>query len=163
MNVEATRGRAVVVQPDEGPSYWQPVPANGFSDIKLSQENIGCDVLSAGFQTVAEGGRIRAHSHADELELQICFQGRGRVIVAGEEHPLCPGTICFLGPGVSHEIINDSRNDLVMLWVITPSGLDRFFAEIGRLRQPGEASPKPFARPADIRAIEHERGFRDIK
>ncbi|MFP6754887.1 MAG: cupin domain-containing protein, partial [Alphaproteobacteria bacterium] len=85
------------------------------------------------------------------------------VVVAGEEHPLCPGTTCFLGPGVSHEIINDSSNELVMLWVITPSGLDKFFAEIGRPRQPGEATPKPFSRPADIRAIEKGRGFRDIE
>ena len=23
---ESARGRAVVVQPDEGPSFWQPVP-----------------------------------------------------------------------------------------------------------------------------------------
>ena len=27
--------RAVVMQPDEGPSYWCPVPANGYAHPKL--------------------------------------------------------------------------------------------------------------------------------
>ena len=32
---DRVRGRAVVVQPEDGPSYWQPVPANGHADPKL--------------------------------------------------------------------------------------------------------------------------------
>ena len=163
MDIESARGRAVVVQPEEGLSYWQPVPANGFSAIKLTQENTGCDVLSSGFQTIAAGGRVRAHSHADQIELQICFRGKGTVVVADQEHPLCAGTTCFLGPGVRHEIINESGTELVMLWVIAPPGLDNFFAEIGRLRQPGEMTPEPFPRSSDIRSIEQESGFRDVE
>ena len=163
MNVESARGHAVVVQPEEGASYWQPLPANGYSEIKLSPENIGCDALSVGFQTIAAGGRIRAHSHSDQIEIQICFQGSGTVVASGEEYPLCPGTTCFLGPGARHEIINDSKNDLVMLWVISPPGLEEFFADVGRVRHPGEAAPKEFSRPASVRSIEHERGFRDIE
>lgn len=34
---DRVRGRAVVVQPDEGPSYWQPVPverALGMNDTR---------------------------------------------------------------------------------------------------------------------------------
>ena len=33
--MEAARGRAFVVQPDEGHSWWQPMPANGHADPKL--------------------------------------------------------------------------------------------------------------------------------
>ena len=32
---ESIRGHAVVVQPGAGPSYWQPVPANGHADPAL--------------------------------------------------------------------------------------------------------------------------------
>jgi len=49
------------------------------------------------------------------------------------------------------------------LWVIAPPGLDKFFAEIGRLRQPGEMTPEPFPRSVDIRSIEQESGFRDVE
>ena len=53
MDRETTRGRAVVVQPSDGPSYWQPMPANGHSDPKLFPDNTGFEGLSMGFQTVA--------------------------------------------------------------------------------------------------------------
>jgi hypothetical protein len=33
--VETIRGHAVVMQPGDGPSYWQPVPAGGHADPKL--------------------------------------------------------------------------------------------------------------------------------
>ena len=43
---QAARGCAVVMQPGEGPSYWQPVPANGHADPVLFPENTRFDGLS---------------------------------------------------------------------------------------------------------------------
>ena len=71
-----------------------------------------------GYQSVAPHSNIRAHSHTDQVELQICFSGQGYVLVDGERHELVPGTACFLGPDVVHEIFNDTDEDLVQLWVI---------------------------------------------
>jgi len=162
MNVdESLRGRAVVMQPDDGPSFWQPVPANGHGDPKLFPANTGYDAMSMGFQTVGVGGRIREHSHCDQIELQICFRGRGHVNVDGVRHELAPGTACFLGYDVKHEIVNDSDEELVMLWVIAPAGLEDFFKSIGRPRRAGEAAPAPFERPRDVVAIERAMGFRN--
>lgn len=157
----ALRGRAVVMQPGTGPSYWQPVPANGHADPVLIPENTGFESLSMGFQTVAPRSRIREHSHGDQVELQICFRGKGRVMVDGVEHPLLPGTACFLGYDVKHEIINDADEELVMLWVISPPGLEDFFRAIGRQRVAGEPAPDPFQRPADVVAIERKMGMND--
>src|SRR2546423_4231945 len=116
--MSTVKGRAVVVQPGEGPSYWQPVPANGHADPRLTPALTGFGMLSMGYQTIAPGARVRQHSHGDQIELQICFRGRGRVVVDGVSHPLVPGTACFLGYDVKHEIINEEPDDLVMLWVI---------------------------------------------
>ena len=157
----SNRGRAIVVQPGEGPSYWQPVPANGHADPALVPGRTGFDALSLGFQSVAPGGRIREHSHGEQVELQICFRGRGRVIVDGAAHPLVPGTACFLGYDVKHEIVNEGDEDLVMLWVVTPPGLEKFFEVIGRPRWTGETAPAPFERPADVAAIERRLGMND--
>ena len=159
----SVRGHAVVVQPGEGPSYWQPVPANGHADPRLTPALTGFDTLSMGYQTIAPGGRVREHSHGDQIELQICFRGRGRVVVDGMSHPLAPGTACFLGYDVKHEIVNEGSDDLVMLWVITPPGLEDFFKAIGRPRSPGEPAPQPFARPADVIAIERALGMNDTR
>ena len=88
--------------------------------------------------------------------------GRGRVVVDGESHTFVPGTTAFLGHNVRHEIINESDTDLVMQWLISPPGLDEFFATIGRERHPGEPAPEPFARPDDVVAVESNMGFRDV-
>ena len=115
-----------------------------------------------GFQTIAANCRIREHSHGDQVELQICFRGRGRVMVDGASHPLIPGTACFLGYDVKHEIINESdEEELVMMWVISPCGLENFFRDIGRPRRPGAMSPDPFERPTNVVAIERKLGMND--
>lgn len=161
MPAEEVRGRAVVMQPGEGPSYWQPVPANGHADPALFPANTGFDGLSMGFQTVAPKARVREHSHGDQVELQICFRGQGRVVVDGVTHKLVPGTACLLGYDVKHEIINEGEDELVMLWVISPPGLEDFFRAIGRERAPGEKPPAPFPRPDDVVAIERKLGMND--
>ena len=153
------RGHAVVMQPADGPSYWQPVPASGHADPKLYPENTRFDGLSMGFQTIAPGGRVREHSHDNQIELQICFRGRGRVMVNGKSYDLVPGTACFLGHDVKHEIINEGPEELVMLWVVSPPGLEHFFEAIGRPREAGAPAPPPFERPADVVAIERRMGM----
>lgn len=160
---DAIRGHAVVMQPGEGPSFWQPVPACGHADPTLTPANTRFDALSMGYQSIAPGGRVREHSHGGQVELQICFRGRGRVVVDGVSHPLVPGTACFLGHDVRHEIVNEGSEDLVMLWVITPPGLEHFFEAIGRARRPGDAAPEPFARPADVVAVERAMGMNDTR
>ena len=156
---ETVRGRAVVVQPEQGASYWQPLPANGHADPKLTPATTGFEPLAMGYQTIAPGSRVREHSHGDQIELQICFRGRGRVVVDGVSHPLVPGTACFLGYEVKHEIINESDDELVMLWLVSPAGLEDFFKAIGRPRMPGEPAPTPFARPENGAEIERASGM----
>ncbi len=158
---ENIRHHAVIVQPGEGPSFWQPVPANGYAEVKLTPALTHFDGMSMGYQTVAPGGHIREHSHGDQVELQICFRGQGKVVADGTMYPLVPGTTCFLGYDTKHEIINTGADDLVMLWVVVPGGLEHFFAAIGRPRRVGEAAPEPFARPNDIVAIERALGMND--
>ena len=157
--LDACRGHAVVMQPEEGPSYWQPKPANGYSSPKLFPELTKFDGFSMGYQSVAPRSKIRAHSHTDQVELQICFSGQGYVLVDGERHELVPGTACFLGPDVVHEIFNDTDEDLVQLWVIGPAGLENFFKTIGRDRTHGDTTPENFDRPNDVVAIERDMGF----
>jgi quercetin dioxygenase-like cupin family protein len=160
---EVVRGRAVVVQPEEGASYWQPLPANGHADPKLTPATTGFEGLAMGYQTIAPGSRVREHSHGDQIELQICWRGRGRVVVDGVSHPLTPGTACFLGYDVKHEILNEGPDDLIMMWVITPPGLEDFFKAIGRPRQAGDPAPAPFARPTDVVAVERAMGMNDTR
>src|SRR5207237_10442646 len=99
----------------------------------------------------------------DQIELQIGFPGGGHVGVDGAKHPLVPGTACFLGYEVKHEIVNDGAEELVMMWLITPHGLEEFFKTIGRPRTSGQPAPAPFARPEDIVTVERAMGLNDTR
>lgn len=156
-SMDETRGHAVVTQPGEGVRYWQPVPANGFSEAMLPMELTRFTGFSMGFQTIAPGGRVRRHSHPGQVELQICFRGAGKVFVNGTTYPLQPGTSCFLGLDSEHEIFAAEDEELTMLWVISPGGLENFFSGIGRQVKPGEEPPEPFDRPANV--LEFERSI----
>jgi quercetin dioxygenase-like cupin family protein len=156
--IMSASGPGMVLQPDEGESYWQPVWANGYSTIKIGPKD-GVENLSMGVQVIAPGGYVREHSHTPNEEILFCFAGRGTIIVDGVPHPLVPGTTVYAGPGVKHKIINDGPDELKMTWTYLPPGLNDFFAAIGRPRRPGEPAPEPFARPADVHAIEARTGY----
>ena len=153
-------GAAFVRQPDEGESFWQPVPANGYAEVRVSKrDSPKIQGFSSGIQVIAPGCHIREHQHGAEQELLFFFEGRGKVLINGVEHPVRPGTTAYLGPWNKHKIINDSQADLKMLWVLVPGGLEDFFQAIGRPRTPGEPAPAPFPRPENVEEIERDTVF----
>ncbi|MGD9944410.1 MAG: cupin domain-containing protein [Burkholderiaceae bacterium] len=141
-------------------SYWQPQPANGFVTINLTPPDTGSASASMGTQSIAPGGFVREHSHVDQEEIIYVLEGTGTAVVDGVRHDMAPGTAFFLGRGVRHSFINEGVDSLLYTWTIIPGhGLHEFFASIGRPRIPGEPPPQPFARPADVAAIEAQTGF----
>ena len=42
------KGSKLVLQPDEGVSYWQPRPANGYTTIKVSPDNCASNAVTMG-------------------------------------------------------------------------------------------------------------------
>jgi len=115
-----TRGPGIVLQPEEGQSYWQPIWANGYSIVKLSPKHAGPDNLAMGIQVIAPGGYVREHSHTPNQEILFCFAGKGTIIVDGVPHPFVPGTTVYAAPGVRHKIINDGPHELKMTWTYPP-------------------------------------------
>ena len=154
------RGAVVVCQPDEGESFWQPVPANGYAEVRVSKRDApGIRGFSSGIQIIAPGCHIREHQHDAHEELLFFFEGRGKLVVNGDEHPIRPGTTVYLGPWNRHTIVNDGDADLKMMWVLMPGGLEDFFQAIGRPRRPGEPAPAPFPRPENVEEIEGQTVF----
>ena len=95
---EETKGPGIVLQPEEGHSYWQPIWANGYSIVKLSPKHAGPDNLAMGIQVIAPRGYVREHSHTPNQEILFCFAGKGTVIVDGVPHPFVPGTTVYAAP-----------------------------------------------------------------
>jgi mannose-6-phosphate isomerase-like protein (cupin superfamily) len=153
-----------VVQPNEGESFWQPVPANGYAEVRVShRKDPSIRSFATGIQVIAPSSYIREHVHPAQEELLFFFEGEGEAVIDGASHPLRAGTTVYVGAGHRHKFVNTSaEHELKMCWMMLPGGdggLDDFFARIGRPRTPGEPAPSPFPRPADVERIEAETVF----
>ena len=160
MDPQVQLGDAKILGPDDGDSYWQPVPANGFvrnlfSDKTVASEN----KFAVGTQTVAPGCFIREHTHDRNEEIIFVVSGRGFIKLDAEMHPLMPGSAVFLGKNRKHQFINPGLEPLTFMWIFLPGGLDSFFEQIGRPRNPGESAPAPFPRPHNVAEIEARTVF----
>lgn len=152
--------RAIVLGPEDGKSYWQPVPANGFVRNLLNTAKTGGEArFSMGTQTVAPGCSIREHTHDAHEEVIFVFEGRGIARIEGVEHALEKGSCAYIGQGLKHHFLNPHGEPLSFTFLLMPGGLDDFFARIGRPRTPGQPAPDPFPRPEDIAQIERETVF----
>ncbi len=152
-------GTALVVPPDGGRSWWQPVPANGFAEVRLSSRNLPGLGFASGVQHVAPGGHIREHVHPTQDEVLFVFGGEGTARIDGIDHPLVAGTTIYVGRGRPHMFLNTGTADLQLFWLLQPGGLEDFFERIGRPRTPGEPAPAPFPRPDDVLEIERQTVF----
>ncbi len=68
MSEQAANAPGIVLQPEEGQSYWQPIWANGYSIIKLSPKHAGPENVAMGVQVIAPRGYVREHSHDPNQE-----------------------------------------------------------------------------------------------
>jgi mannose-6-phosphate isomerase-like protein (cupin superfamily) len=155
----ADPGRPLVLQPDDGVSFWQPVPANGYVINKLMPYNWDGD-FSMGFQVVAPHSYIRKHIHDRNREVLFVWGGHGKAVVEGAEYPMQVGTLIALPMGVEHMFVNDGDEELRLLWLLAPGGLGEFFEMIGRPRRAGDPAPAPFPRPHNVLEIEAATVFK---
>ena len=143
----------------EGDGLWQPVPANGYVINKLVPENWD-GPFSLGLQVVAPHSYIRRHIHDRHREAIFVWGGRGRAVIDGRDHAMEPGTVIGLPAGVEHMFVNEGDDELKLLWILAPHGLEEFFRQIGRVRRPGEPTPAPFPRPENVLEIEAATVFK---
>lgn len=154
------QGALHIVQPGEAEQLWQPVPANGFTEVLLAPDIVAMEhPVGFGRQTVPPGCQVRPHAHDRNEEVIHCIAGHGRAELEGESHAMRPGTTIFLGRNRRHSFHNDGTEDLVFTWLLLPNGLENFFRAIGRPKRAGEPDPTPFPRPDDVLAIEARTVF----
>lgn len=160
---ENVTGAALVRALEGGRSFWQPVPANGFVRCLLESGEVGAEhPFSIGTQTIAPGGcYVRTHAHDRHEEVIFFLNGRGKIEIddAATVEQAEPGTIVYVGRNRRHSFINDGDEPLTFLWLLMPSGIEKFFERIGRERRPGDETPLPFPRPENVARIEAETVF----
>jgi len=95
--------------------------------IKLGSAT-GSKNVALGTQQVKVGTGIPVHRHFNMEEVFYVLEGRGSVILNDVRHVLEKGAAVFISRNTWHAFENP-EHELLLLWVVTPAGLDGFFRE----------------------------------
>lgn len=88
----------------------------------------GSDNLGMGTQQVMKGTGIPIHRHFQMDEAFYVLEGNGIFTVNDVAHPFERGTSIFIPKNSWHGFSNPDH-ELLLLWVVTPAGLDGFFRD----------------------------------
>jgi quercetin dioxygenase-like cupin family protein len=131
----------------EGKSYW--VVGDRYTILASGEDTGGAYALIHGEVPPGGGPPPHVHRREDEafyvLEGELAFQADGRNFAAAA------GAWVTLPKGSRHAFKNTGRATAKVLIVVTPSGLERFFAEVGL--EAAEQSSPPRVTPADIERL----------
>ena len=89
----------------------------------------GSDNLALGTQQVMAGSGIPIHRHFEMDEAFYVLEGSGTFILNDVRHAFERGATIFI-PRNSWHGFENPEHELLLLWVVTPAGLDGFFREI---------------------------------
>ncbi|MGO9698532.1 MAG: cupin domain-containing protein [Xanthobacteraceae bacterium] len=154
-----TKGTAIVLGPDDGESYWQPLPSRGYVVNKFSPYTSPYDNFSIGIQVLEPGAHIRRHGHERSHEILFCFRGTGTAEIDGKTYDVREETMMLIGRGLQHKVTNTGPDQMRLIWFISPPGLEDWFRALGRPRKAGEPLPAAFDRPTNIKEIQVQQRF----
>jgi len=152
-------GIVIALGPEDGESFWQPLPSTGYVINKINPYNSPYDSFSTGLQVLEPGAHIRRHAHERSHELLFCYQGNGEADINGKFYEVRPETMILIGRGLQHKVTNTGASQMRLLWLIAPPGLEDWFRAIGRPRWTGDSMPAPFERPANVELIQAQQRF----
>jgi quercetin dioxygenase-like cupin family protein len=95
--------------------------------IKVSPAT-GCRALAWGTQQVMRGTGIPTHRHTQMEEFFFVLEGSGTFRLNDVAHPIERGTTISIPKNSWHGFLNPDH-ELLLLWMVTPPGLEVFFRE----------------------------------
>jgi len=124
--------------------------------IKASAKT-GSDKFALGTQQVMKGTGIPTHRHFDMDEAFYILEGSGSVTLNDVRHAFEKADTIFIPKNTWHGFENHDQ-ELLLLWLMAPAGLDGFFRETC---SPPGVSPKQLTRDQirDI-ALKYRTEFR---
>lgn len=144
LNSLSTKGIGIVIGKEEGESFWQPTRSNGHITIKTSPWNIPHTQQTIFLTEMPPGGIVGKHYHEDQEEIFICLSGKAIIEMDDKEHELMPEMIAYIGKKVWHSIKAIGETPFRAMVIISPSGLEERFKQMGKPRKPGDLPPEPF-------------------
>jgi len=95
--------------------------------IKVSAAT-GCEHMAVGTQQIKVGTGVPIHRHFQMEEFFYVLDGSGFFIFEDVRHAIQQGSTIFIPRNHWHGFANPDH-ELLLLWTVSPSGLDSFFRE----------------------------------
>jgi mannose-6-phosphate isomerase-like protein (cupin superfamily) len=145
---EAKSGRPYLLREGEGETLW-------FLGSLVTAKATG--VHTGGRVTVVEfvnppGFAAPLHRHLEEDEMFYVLSGTAEFRCDGETLSTGPGDFVLLPARLPHTFVVGTEEPLRTLQITTPSGFERFAAEVG---EPAQARQLPDPGPIDPAALGH--------
>ena len=138
-----------------GPTQGEHLIRNAGSILIKVDPTKGANSLALGTQQVPVGIGIRPHQHHQADEVLFVLEGTGFGILGDTRTPIEKGSAIYIARGALHGVENPNT-DLLVLWVVSPPGLEKFFREVANV--PG-APPKHFTQE-QLDEIAEKHGMR---
>lgn len=138
----------LLLQPDQGSTYW--IAGTLYTFKAVGEETGQAYALFELLVQPQSGSPPHIHTHEDEAfyiqEGEFEFQLNEQIIVA------TAGTFLHSPKGQLHRFTNIGTTPAKMLCWVTPVGLEKFFAEVGKPGVDPSAEP-PLVSPTDLEKI----------
>jgi quercetin dioxygenase-like cupin family protein len=117
----------------------------------------GSDHLAVGIQQLPKGSGIPVHRHLHNDEAFYVLKGSGTVILNEAPHACEKAATIFIPKNTWHGFSSPDQ-ELVLLWIMAPPGLDRFFRET--CSRAGEARKELTREQVNAIALKYGTEFR---
>lgn len=139
MQQSATR-RQYVLEPEQGVEQrWLRGNRLVFK-ASANEVGPGFSVVEMLLEPVAAAP---AHVHHDTDEAIYVLEGRLVLEVGDDRFETRPGSFAFLPKGVPHRYLPQPPGPVRVLWILTPSGFENYWREMGNPVVEGEPAPQP--------------------
>lgn len=137
-----------------GPIEGEHLIRNAGSILIKVDPKSGSNGMSLGTQQVPIGTGIRLHQHYEADEVLFILEGSGMGILGDTKNPIEKGSMMFIPKGTWHGIENPD-SEILLLWIVTPPGLEDFFRDVASAP---EAPPKQIT-PEQVNDIAHKHAM----
>jgi quercetin dioxygenase-like cupin family protein len=137
------------VPADSGAAYWGPGTVMTF--VITGKETSGAFFLAE--MMVPPGGGPPPHIHTREDESFRVLEGTLTVNVGEDTLVASAGDFAYLPRGIKHSFKNSGTTMVKALVLITPAGLEDYFAEVFERTEDRHAAPPPPAKELIARAL----------
>ena len=112
-----------------GPGEGEKLILRGGEVVIKVDPRGGSESLALGTQQLPIGAGIARHQHAHMDEFFYVLEGSGTFMLNGIRHAIEKGGTIFI-PKRSWHGVENPDNELLLLWIVVPAGLEDFFREI---------------------------------